>query len=200
MTATVRTIEPTQITTFEEVTWTKSYADYPATLWQLNYYFRGPGIGFNAAWGTEVTADDDDFAITVPASKTDNVTVAGIYHWQAWLTEIADSTNKILIGEGRTKITTRFDPDTTAAVEMRTPNEIALDTINAALYAFATSDVLKYTISTPAGTRTVERTDKTQLLKMRDTFATLVANERARERSRKGGPVMQSVQIVMRDE
>ena len=142
MTATVRPIEPTQITTREEVHWTKSYADYPATLWQLNYYFRGPALvtGFNAAWATEVTADGDDFDIVVPASKTDDMTVAGWYTWQAWLTEIADSTNKIKIGEGHTRVTLGFDP-ADLTLETRTPNEIALDSVNAAMHAFATSDV-----------------------------------------------------------
>lgn len=200
MTATVRTIEPTQITTREEVHWTKSYADYPASLWQLNYYFRGPALasGFNAAWATEVTADGDDFDIVVPASKTDDMTVAGIYTWQAWLTEIADSTNKINIGSGRTRITIGFDP-ADLTLETRTPNEIALDSVNAAMLAFSTSDVLEYEISTPAGTRKVKRSDKTQLLKMRDLYATLVINERARERSRNGQPIMQSVKVRMRD-
>lgn len=200
MTATVRTIEPTQITTREEVHWTKSYADYPASLWQLNYYFRGPNsaTGFNAAWATEVTADGDDFDIVVPASKTDDMTVAGIYTWQAWLTEIADSTNKINIGSGRTRIIIGFDP-ADLTLETRTPNEIALDSVNAAMLAFSTSDVLEYEISTPAGSRKVKRSDKTQLLKMRDLYATLVINERARERSRKGGPIMQSVKVRMRD-
>jgi len=196
MTATVRTIEPTQITTREEVHWTRSYADYPASLWQLNYYFRGPASasGFNAAWATEVTADGDDFDIVVPASKTDDMTVAGTYIWQAWLTEIADSTNEILIGSGRTRIVIGFDP-ADLTLETRTANEIALDTVNAALLAFATSDVLEYEIATPAGTRKVKRSDKTQLMSLQKHYATLVANERARERSRNGGPIMQSVKI-----
>jgi len=199
MTATVRTIEPTQITTREEVHWTKSYPDYPASLWQLNYYFRGPNSasGFNAVWATEVTADGDDFDIVVPASKTDDMTVAGTYLWQAWVTEIADSTNKIHVGSGRTRIIIGFDP-ADLTLETRTPNEIALDSVNAAMLAFSTSDVLEYEISTPAGSRKVKRSDKTQLLKMRDIYATLVINERARERSRTGGPIMQSVKVRMR--
>lgn len=201
MTATVRTIEPTQITTREEVHWTKSYTDYPASLWQLNYYFRGPAsaTGFNAAWGTEVTADGDDFDIVVPASKTDDMTVAGIYTWQSWLTEIADSTNKINIGSGRTRIVIGFDPSD-LTLETRTANEIALDTVNAALLAFSTSDVLEYEISTPAGTRKVKKSDKTQLLEMRKLYATLVANERARERARKGGSLMPSIKMRVYDE
>lgn len=192
----MRTIEPTQITTREEVQWTRSYADHPASLWQLNYYFRGPGVGFNAAWATEITADGDTFVINVPASKTDDVTVAGVYHWQAWLTEIADTTNKINIGSGRTKVTLGFDPSSTNPVETRSQNQIILDSVNAAMLAFADEDVLEYTISTPAGSRTVKRSDKSRLLEMRKTYATLVANEKMRERIAAGKPAM--TQIKMR--
>jgi len=198
MTATVRTIEPTQITTREEVHWTKSYADYPATLWQLNYYFRGPGVGMSLVWNTDITADGDDFDIVASAAKTVLMTTAGVFTWQAWLTEIADTTNKILVGQGRTKVVLGFNPASDASVETRSENRIILDAINAALRAFATSDVLEYTISTPAGTRTVKRSDKMQLSKDRDTYATLVANEVARERSRNGGPVLQSIKVRMR--
>jgi len=200
MTAPVRTIEPTQITTYEEVSWTRAYADYPASLWQLNYYFRGPGVGFNAEWGVEVTADGDTFAITVPASKTDDVTVAGVYKWQAWLTEAADSTNKILIGEGRTRIIKRFDPTSTAAVETRSAAKIALDTIDAALLAFATSDTIEEEITTPAGSRRVKRSDKSELMSQRKYWATIVAQEAAKERVAAGGSLMTTFGVRFNDE
>jgi hypothetical protein len=200
MTATIRTTEPNTITTREEVHWKKTYTNYPASLWQLNYYFRGPGVGFNAAWATEVTADGDDFDIVVPASKTDDVTVAGIYTWQAWLTEIADTTNKIKIGEGRTEIKIGFDPASTVSVETRSAAKIMLDTIDAALLAFATSDILEYEITTPAGGRRIKRSDKSQLISDRKYWAGIVTNELARERSRNGQPLMPSVKMVVYDD
>jgi len=191
----MRYTEPTIITTLEQVEWTKTYPDYPASEWQLNYYFRGPGVGFNAAWGVEVVADGDDFVITVLGNKTDDVTVAGKYTWQAWLTEAADTANKIMVGSGFVNIRLGFDSASTATVETRSQAKIMLDTIEAALLAFATSDVLEYEIATPAGTRKVKRSDKTQLMSLQKHYATLVANERARERSRNGGPIMQSIKI-----
>lgn len=197
--STIRTIEPTQITTREEVHWTKSYADYPASLWQLNYYFRGPGVGMSLVWNTDVTADGDDFDIVASAAKTVLMTTAGVFTWQAWLTEIADTTNKILVGQGRTKVVLGFNPASDAAVETRTEAKIILDSINAAMLAFSTSDVLEYTISTPAGTRTVKRSDKTQLLAMRKEYAAIVSLENARERGRQGKSVIQTAQVVMYD-
>ncbi len=200
MTATVRETEPTMITTREEVHWTKCYPDYSATLWQLNYYFRGPGVGFNAAWATEVTADGDDFDIVVPASKTDDMTVAGDYVWQAWLTEIADSTNKFMIGQGRVKVVLGFDPTSTATVETRSKAKIMLDTIDAALLAFATSDVMEYEIATPAGSHKVKRSDKATLTSERKYWAGIVTNEIAREGAKNGRPLMQSIKMVVHDE
>lgn len=201
MTATVRTTEPTTITTREEVHWKKSYADYPATLWQLNYYFRSHlGVGFNAAWATEVTADGDAFDIVVPASKTDDVTVAGKYTWQAWLTEIADTTNKKNIESGVVDIKLGFDPASTAAVETRSKAKIMLDSIDAALLAFSSSDVLEYEIETPAGRRKVKRSDKTSLESQRKYWAGIVTNEIAREGARNGKPLMTSIKMRVYDE
>ena len=200
MTATVRQTEPTTITTREELHWQKWYCDHPASEWQLNYYFRGPGTGFNAAWGVEVTADDDTFDLVVPATKTAGVTVAGEYVWQAWLTEIADTTNKIKIGEGRVRVTLGFDPESVTTVETRSKAKIMLDTIDAALLAFATSDVTEYEIETPAGRRKVRRSDKTTLTSERKYWAGIVTNEIARERARNGKPLMPSIKMVVYDE
>jgi len=195
MAATVRTIEPTQITQREAVEWTKSYPDYPATLWTLKYLFRGRGPGVTVT----ATADGDDFAAALTAAMT--VTMAPVrYTWQAVLTEIADSTNKIYIASGFTTVKVGFDPDIDEEIDTRSANEIALDSINAALTAFTSSNVLEYEISTPAGSRRVKKSATAELLSMQKHFATLVAQERQRERLRNGGPFFQSVKVRMRDE
>jgi hypothetical protein len=192
-----RTIEPTQITTGERIQWIKTYADYPATLWQLNYYFRGPGTGFNAAWGTAVTADGTTFEIDVPAATTDDMS-AGQYTWQAVVTEIADSTNKILVGEGRVAVKVGFnvDPTNLAPVETRSPAKIMVDTIDAALLAFAASDIQEYEITTPAGSRRVKRGDKENLLSQRKYYAAIVAAEATRERGKNGGPAIRRATVT----
>ncbi len=196
---TTRIIEPTQITTREEVSWTKSLADYPASLWQLNYYFRGPGTGFNAAWGTEVVADGDDFVITILASKTDDVTVAGIYKWQAWLTEIADPTNKKCIAEGRTRIVLGFDPLSVTTIETRSVARQMIEAIDAALLGKASSTQLEYETTTPAGSVKVKQMTRKDLLDARKYYAAIVANEDAAERVRNGGTFMQSIHVRMKD-
>ena len=75
-----------------------------------------------------------------------------------------------------------------------------LDTIDAALLAFATSDVQEYEITTPAGGRRVRRSDKTELTSQRKYWAGIVENELARERARNGKPLMQTIQMRVYDE
>lgn len=186
----MRTIEPTIITTREQVEWTKSYADYPATLWNLEYRFRGPGPGFDV----DGVADGDDFAITVLGTTTDNM-VAGTYTWQAWVTEIADTANKIKVDEGSVMVKLGFDPNSVAAVETRSAAKIMLDTIDAALLAFATSDVLEYEITTPAGSRRVKRSDKAELTSLRDRYVKIVRRENLRDRLARGGSLMTSAKV-----
>jgi hypothetical protein len=188
MTLPTRTVEPTHIITGETLEWTRSYDDYPASLWHLNYYFRGPGVGFNAAWGTEVTADGDDFVITVPTTKTDDMTVAGRYKWEAWVTEIADSSNKQLVGSGFASVSLALTQGSTAAADQRTTAQKIVDAIDAALLAneSSTSDIIEYEISTPAGTRRVKRS-RVDAMALRDKYAIIAANERAREDAARTG-------------
>ena len=195
----MRTIEPTIITTREAVEWTKNYTDYPASQWQLNYYFRGPGTGFNVVWGTEITADGDDFVISVPGSRTDNVDVAGKYKWQAWVTEIADTDNKICVGSGYVDIRFGFDPETQAAVETRSLAKQIVDSVDAAMLAFSTSDVQEYEISTPAGTRKVKRSDRVAMKDLRKEYASIVAREVAIERGRNTGVFGRPIFINVRE-
>jgi hypothetical protein len=193
MTATVRTTEPTQITTRESVEWTKSISDYPATEWTLKYLFRGRGPGVTV----DATADGDDFAITLTAAMTTSM-AAVRYTWQSVLTNIADPTIVKYYQTGYTNVKLGFDPDIDEEIDNRSANEITLDVINAAISGQMTASVLEYEITTPAGTRKVKRMMASELISAKKYYATLVANERARERSRNGQPIMQSVKVIMR--
>lgn len=179
----MRTTEPTQITTRETVEWTKSYADYPASEWTLAYYFRGPGVGFNAAG----IADGDDFTITVTSAQTEVVDVAGKYKWEAWATNIADTSIKKSVGVGFTNIVLGLDPDSPAAVDLRSTAQQIVDAIDTALLTSA-GDVIEYEISTAAGTNKVKRS-RTDAIAIRKEYAAIVARENAAERARTTGKV-----------
>lgn len=196
----MREIEPSSIITGETLEWRKSYDAFPASLWHLNYYFRGPGVGINAAWGTEIAADGDSFVITVPTTKTDDFTVAGRYKWEAWVTEIADATNKQLVGSGFVNVSLMLNQSSTGAVELRSAAKIAYDAITAALAGAATNDQLKYQVSTPSGSHMVERIERTQLISLQKHFATIVRRENLLARIKKGGGFATPIKITMREQ
>jgi hypothetical protein len=186
MTATTRTIEPTQITKGERVAWTKSYDDYSAAEYSLEYRFRGitGGAGFNVT----ATADGADFDAAITAVQSATMT-AGTYEWQPWLTQIGTATNTFVApgGGGRLTVKDGFPTGTTTAVDTRSTAKKIMDAIDTALLTSATdADVIEYEISTGAGTRKVKRS-REDAMKTRSYYATIYANEQARERMKNGG-------------
>jgi GDP-D-mannose dehydratase len=79
------------------------------------------------------------------------------------VTDIADSTNKIMIAEGVVTVRTRLFIAATGTIDLRTAKQI-LDAIDATLLNAATSDQLSYEISTPAGTRKISKMSRVELL------------------------------------
>lgn len=175
-----RKTEPTLITQGERIAWTRTFDDYPADEYTLEYRFRGNGTGFDVT----ATADGTDFDAIVPATASLAATI-GKYRWQAWLTEIADSTNVNMIDEGVVEVLRGFASGSTTAIDMRTKARQILDAIDAALLAAGTSDVVEYEFSTPAGTRKVKR--RSDLLTIRNQYARIVSNEILRDQLRNGG-------------
>jgi hypothetical protein len=192
----MRQTEPTVITQGEALEWEKSFCDFPSDEYTLQYRFRGPGTGFNE----DATAQDDgSFLATVTAANTLAMST-GRYQWQAWLTEIADSTNSQMIAEGVVDVRRGFADDQLGTIDLRTPAKIALESIDAAMAAFATSDVQEYEISTPAGTRRVKRSARADLLSLRKHYAMIVARETAAERGRNTGKYGRQIVINVREQ
>lgn len=189
-----RQCEPTAIAIGERVPWTRSFSGYPADEYDLQYRFRGPGNGVNV----DATVDGTAFVAEITAVQSATLSV-GRYRWQAWLTEQADPDNEFIVQSGFLQVEAGFIEANTDETETRTAAEIALDTIDAALLAFATSDVTEYEISTPAGSRRVKRSDKVELTRLRSEYAKRVSVERVKRRVANGGPLMQSVSIVVRE-
>lgn len=187
-----RKTEPTLITQGERMAWTLTLIDYPATEYTLAYYFRGSGPGFNVA-ATAAGMDYDN--VILPAQSL--ACAIDKYHWQAWLTEIADSTNVFCVREGLTNVERGFNPSDTASVDMRSPAKQILDAIDAALKKAGESDIVEYELSTSAGKHVVKR--RTDLLDIRREYARIVANENARERARTTGKFGTTVKVRMFD-
>jgi hypothetical protein len=171
-------------------TWT--LCDYPSDEYDLQLRFRGPGSGFNV----DATADPDSdgYELEITAAQTATMSI-GQYLWQAWVTEIADTDNTFVVQNGTVTVERGFTEASTGTIDLRSDAKIALDTIDAALLAFSGGDVLEYEITTPAGSRRVKRSDKTQLFQLRKHYAMIVSMERTRDRLRNGGRLMKSVPI-----
>jgi len=196
MSTTTRTTEPTTITQGERIAWTKTFEDYSAADYTLEYRFRNSaGNGFNVT----ATADGSAFAAEITAAVSLAAKVAQHY-WQAWLTETATPTNTFPVESGTTDIKRGFATSDKAAVDLRTPAKISLDAITAAIGDKATADMLEYEISTPAGSRKVKRMSMKDLLDAQKYFAAIVQQENARENAKKGKSLIQTAQVVMYDE
>ena len=191
-----RTTEPNTITQGERLAWTRSFDDYSSDDYTLVYRFRGPGPGIDV---TATAGDGSGFEAAITAAQSLTLSV-GEYAWQAWLTEVADATNTFPVDEGLIAVVRGFEADATVAHDLRSPAKIMLDTIDAAMLAFATSDVVEYEIETPAGRRRVKRSDKATLTAERKYWAGIVTNEYARENARKGRPLMTSIKMRVYDE
>lgn len=266
--STERRCEPTIITKGERVEWTRSFDDYSAADYDLEYRIRGaagPGVNITATAaamtvtgigagdyrmtgiggsgkpyynlvGSGSTAEDgaaisnggstwqmyniegslinesldntatpdlatwtgstvtaaDDFDAVLSAAQSATL-AAGEWYWQAWLTDKSDATNTFVVAEGRFTVKPGFSTSPTSAVDMRSPAKIALDSIDAAMAAFAESDVQEYEISTPAGSRRVKRAARKDLMDMRRMYAAIVAREIQKERLRSGRPFGRTV-------
>lgn len=180
---TERTTEPRSIIAGERVIWTRTFEDYPATEYSLEYRFRGPSTGFNVT----ATADGDAFDAAITAAQSATLTAGETYQWQAWLTEIGVSTNTWVIDSGSIKVDRGFATGTTASVDLRSDARITLDAIEATIQQKATADQLEYEITTPAGSRRLKRLSMTELLAARKEYAAIVARENAAKRAKETG-------------
>lgn len=194
MTLPTRTCEPSVIVTGEKIEWTRTFKDYPASLWNLVYYFRGPGTGVNVT----ATADGDDFVMSLASGTSDDFSVAGKYRYQAWASLKTDATDKHVVADGFVTVKIGFVSAATS-VETRSAAKICLDVIDAAISGQMTRSVQEYEISTPAGTRRVKRMSPADLLEARTYYAKIVSGEIARERAAQGKSVGTQYKMRMFD-
>jgi hypothetical protein len=159
----------------------------------LQYRFRGAGPGFDvdgsAGPGTGFTSE-----ITSAQSLSAE---PGKYQWQAWATNIADTDITQIIASGSVTIRPGFVSGDTSDIDLRTPEKIALDAIDAALANAATSDQLEYEITTPTGSRRIKRMARTELISLRKHFAGIVSRQNLAERLRNGGKFAKPIKTSM---
>lgn len=179
----IPTREPREFTAGETVQWLKSLDGYSsADGWALTYYFRGAGR-FDVT--AEAQADGSFLATITP----DAVQQPGVYYWQAWA---AKGEEKHVVAEGRSEARQSL-ADAVENYDGRSKAQQILDAVDAMLAGKATLDQQEYTIGDGDSSRMLKRIPIPELVKLRETYARIVARERRDERVRRGGTLMRNV-------
>jgi hypothetical protein len=156
---------PLTLTAGDRWTWTDSLSDYPATLWTLTYYFRGPKP-LDAAAGV---ASGTDHVVTIAAADTNGLK-PGVYDWQARVALIATPTTIQTVEVGRLTVLPNL---ANAAVDNRSFNVRVTEALQATIEGRATTDQLAMSI---AG-RSLSRMSWDELLGAYREFSRLAASE-----------------------
>ena len=128
--------EPTRATAGDTWAWTRPGGDYPASAgWSLTYYLA---TGSEAPKAVNATASGADFAVNLPAATTATYT-PGLYHWTA---RVVKAGEVHIVGTG----TLQVDPDPSTTFDRRTPNQLALAAITAALSGLIEDPITEYEI------------------------------------------------------
>lgn len=135
MAAEIPSIEPTEVFAGDTVSWTKDISDYPATLWTLTYYLRGPADIDIAA-----TASGREFLVSKTAAQS-AAWAPGLYHWRAF---VSDADERYLVGEG--EMTVSANPVGKMTFETRSINKQILDALETAMLGRASRTEKGYSI------------------------------------------------------
>lgn len=183
--------EPREIVIGSTLKWTRDLRDHPASEYSVTYYFRGAGKGFDAA-AVPDEVDADLHSVTVSAATTAEMT-PGNYFWQA-VAEKGGEKFVVAVGEAKA-VAGLAAVAVGTAVDQRSRAKKTLDAIDALLAGKATLDQQQYEISGGGGSRMLSRIPISELLKLRDTYARIVARERRRERVKRGGTAFSSLKV-----
>lgn len=180
---------PSQIVTGSTVIFTRSYSDFPSSEWELSYHLRGTGA-------LDVVADplpDGSFEVTLIASTGPGPTplVVGKYFYQAYVTNLSDSTDKRLVDNGTVEILIDLSDTGITTYDGRSVAEIMVEAIDAVMTKKATRDQASYTI----GQRTLVRIPPDQLLQWRKYYAAIVSNEAIQRRVAAGESPFETIAV-----
>lgn len=185
------TSEPTELVVGDRWQWkrTNLASDYPTASYALSYTLRLEGAD---AAKIDIAASEsgDDYLVEVPHSTTSGY-APGRYHWQAYITRSSDNA-RVAIAAG---IVTIKANRATSAADPRTHARKCLDSIEAALEAFAGNTVQSYTITTGTGSRSVTHREVPELLRLRSVYQAEVARETTVDRLNQGRPQPNKVQV-----
>ena len=165
---TTPTTEPTSIIAGDTLSWSKSLADYPATVWTLKYRL------VNATGKVDITAtaSGTDHLVSV-SSTTSAAYAAGTYAWTAWVEKAGE---RATVGGGTMVIKPNLAVQN--SFDARSDAAIIVDQLMAAYKTFTASQghVAEYEI---AGRRMKYRSSAEILDALNHWKAILAAEKRA---------------------
>lgn len=173
---------PNNFTKGVTLTWSASYADYPASLWTLTYTFVAPTNK------QEVTAiaSGDDYSVTVAMAQTSTF-IAGRYDYQA---HVSNGTERYLVETGDTCVIEDFAA--TSGFDARSQLRQTVDAIDAYLLGNATNE--QHTRKFNG--REIQTHTRTELMQVRSQLKReLKTQERERSRAN-GGPSGTKIRVV----
>lgn len=142
---------------------------------------------------TATDNEDGSFLVSLTATyvvtMTETPLPVGQYFFQAFVTNIADPTDKRLVDSGRVNVDADLSSVDVTTFDGRSQAELTLVAIDAMLAGKATRDQMSYTI----GQRTLARIPIDQLIQFRNQFAGLVQAERIKARVKKGLPIFDNI-------
>lgn len=171
------------------VVWTERLTRYPSGLWLLSYHLRGAAALDVNAEGN----DDDSHTITLLAATgmTPTPLPTGQYFYQAYATDLSNSTDKRLVHSSRVQILPDLSSTGITTYDGRSVAELMVEAIDNVLAKKATRDQESYTI----GQRTLKRIPPDQLISWRKYYAGLVQGEKIQARIEAGGSPFETIAV-----
>lgn len=170
--------EPEKITAGVTASWTRSFPDYPASVWTLSYALvkMDPAGGAGQSIRFVAAASGDDFLVNVGPAVSQGY-APGDYKARAYVT---DGVNRYQVWEG--EFTIEADFAAAAPGDVRTHARKVLDAIEAVLEKRGTQQILEWTVE---GVQ-LRRATVQDLMTLRDRYVTIVRKEEAMDRVRAG--------------
>ncbi len=144
-----------------------SLPDYPAPTWVLSYILYSS----TAKTTLTATASGSSHLILVATTTTDDIAPGRC----DWIASVTNGTERYQVGSGAVEILPNIAAISTGGYDNRSPARQILDAIDALMVSRASADQLDL-IRTQLGDRALQR-DAVGLLKIRQHFAAIVANE-----------------------
>lgn len=166
--------EPARLTAGDSWSWDREIPGRPGPTWSAIYYFR------DAAGDGRLEVPASATGETFTASRTSAQTAAVAPGAWYWTLVVTDGVERFTVDQG--EVTVLPDPATSGGYDPRSYYQKLLDAVRAVLADTATHDQASYSI---AG-RSLSRIPRSELLALESTLKWQVANEKARDRVRKG--------------